>query len=431
MQETLYIENFGPIKKATLDLRQAMVFIGPQSSGKSTIAKLVTIMRDFRFVTSQNTFESLLEDFNIKIYDNPLAKIEYKSNNYSFVYIDGKGSLTHTIDNKWQKLEKDFADFEKTNPRPSLKEHEEQIKKRREEVTEFQKKIDEESNLEKQIEMLKLAVKMLKEISAEDEIYQKRVKNVHDYVTAVISYSNYSRYIPAERLLISLYSGSTLSFLNNNLPIPKSIIEFGDYFQKARSETKQLIIPFLLYKFIHKDGEDFIVTDNFELNLKDMSSGIQALVPLIIVIDYLSNHDEFTYSYIIEEPEQNLYPKTQKDLIYYLASKCLQYNDRTSRGNDLIITTHSPYTLSSFNNLLFAYQVAHKTKDKIEVSKIIKEEEWINPYEFNAYFVADGMVNQIFNRDTGLIDENELDSASEDIMGDFEQLMDIYKGIKA
>ena len=243
-------------------------------------------------------------------------------------------------------------------------------------------------------------------------------------------YSNYSRYIPAERIFISLYSGSTLSFLNNDLPIPKSIIEFGDYFQKARSQTNQYIIPFLLYKFLHKDGEDFIVTDNFQLKLKDVSSGLQSLVPLIIVVNYLATKENRTYTYVIEEPEQNLYPLTQKDLIYYLSNKCLQFNDITNRASDLIITTHSPYTLTSFNNLLFAYQVAQK-KNREEVTKIIAEESWVNPDEFNAYYVADGTVMHIFNRDTGLIDENELDSASEEINGDFEQLMDIYKGIKA
>lgn len=432
MQETLYIENFGPIKKATLDLRQAMVFIGPQSSGKSTIAKLIAIMRDWRFVTEQKTFQSILVDYNIDFYNTPLTRIEYKSHNYSFVYTNTIGSLKDNNNHELPKLQRDFEEFENSNPRPSLPDHSKEIKQKMDKVRELQKRIDEEQDLAIKQDLLSEAQIILFEISEEQDVYVMRVNKIKDVVDAAMTYSNYSRYIPAERILISLYSGSALSFLNNDLPIPKSIVEFGDYFQKARAATNQLIIPFLLYKFLHKDGEDFIVTDNFQLKLKDVSSGLQALVPLVIVVNYLAAQENRTFTYVIEEPEQNLYPLTQKDLVYYLTNKCLQCNDLTNRASDLIITTHSPYTLTSFNNLLFAHQVAQKKKEETEeISKIIAQESWVNPDEFNSYFVADGTVRQIFNRETGLIDENELDSASEEIMGDFGQLMEIYKGIKA
>ena len=36
------IENIGPIKKVDIDLNKINVFIGPQSSGKSTIAKIIS-----------------------------------------------------------------------------------------------------------------------------------------------------------------------------------------------------------------------------------------------------------------------------------------------------------------------------------------------------------------------------------------------------
>ena len=37
----LSIKNFGPIKSVSLDFKRINVLIGPQSSGKSTISKLV------------------------------------------------------------------------------------------------------------------------------------------------------------------------------------------------------------------------------------------------------------------------------------------------------------------------------------------------------------------------------------------------------
>ena len=35
------IHNFGPIKDAVVDIKPMLVLIGPQASGKSTIAKLI------------------------------------------------------------------------------------------------------------------------------------------------------------------------------------------------------------------------------------------------------------------------------------------------------------------------------------------------------------------------------------------------------
>mgnify|MGYP006206212493 CR=1 FL=1 len=49
---------------------------------------------------------------------------------------------------------------------------------------------------------------------------------------------------------------------------------------------------------------------------------------------------------IIEEPEAHLFPVAQKHLIELLAIMVNRNED-----NQLIITTHSPYILSSFNNL--------------------------------------------------------------------------------
>lgn len=40
MEGRLIVENFGPIKKVDIQLNKLMVLIGPQSGGKSTIAKL-------------------------------------------------------------------------------------------------------------------------------------------------------------------------------------------------------------------------------------------------------------------------------------------------------------------------------------------------------------------------------------------------------
>jgi predicted ATPase len=45
MQSQLIVKNFGPIKSVNLDLKNVNVFIGPQASGKSALAKIYTIFK--------------------------------------------------------------------------------------------------------------------------------------------------------------------------------------------------------------------------------------------------------------------------------------------------------------------------------------------------------------------------------------------------
>lgn len=43
----LKIKNFGPVKEATIELKPFLVLIGGQGTGKSTIAKLLSIFQDY------------------------------------------------------------------------------------------------------------------------------------------------------------------------------------------------------------------------------------------------------------------------------------------------------------------------------------------------------------------------------------------------
>ena len=70
----LIIRNVGPIKRVDIQLNKVNVFIGPQSSGKSTIAKVlstcswiekgVATTMDDGFVADAEAFISLMSDFH-------------------------------------------------------------------------------------------------------------------------------------------------------------------------------------------------------------------------------------------------------------------------------------------------------------------------------------------------------------------------------
>ena len=102
--------------------------------------------------------------------------------------------------------------------------------------------------------------------------------------------------------------------------------------------------------------------------------------------------------------------------------------DTEYQDAEWVITTHSPYVLSSFNTLMLAYKVAQKSDElRVEVEKLVPVRCWINPDEFAAYYVDNGTVESITNPETGLINDSRLDDVSEDFAGEQDALFNLYR----
>lgn len=200
-------------------------------------------------------------------------------------------------------------------------------------------------------------------------------------------------------------------------------------FNSNKKEVGELNIDFLNVRYIHQNGNDYIKTPYSEtlFRLFETASGIQSVTPLLVSLEYLSHQNERAQSFIIEEPELNLYPTAQQGLLNWLVGKC------TAGENDLTIATHSPYILSHLNLLLYAYQVAEKHPDRADdVAKIVPRETWINPDEFAAYYVngleGGNGVRSLVDAETKLISQNGLDTVSGIQADQFDQLLDINSG---
>lgn len=143
-----------------------------------------------------------------------------------------------------------------------------------------------------------------------------------------------------------------------------------------------------------------------------------------MLLVHLSRNTEQAQSFIMEEPERNLYPTAQQELLNWLVEKCTKGED------DLTITTHSPYILSSCNLLLEAYKVAQQHPDlEDEIAAIVPKACWLNPDEFTAYHVADGRVKPFTYERTHLVGGNELDAVSGDILDGFRKLLRLKKQV--
>jgi len=353
MNDKIIINNFGPLKQVELDLKEIMVFIGPQASGKSTIAKLIHF---FKYVTSASCLKTqpkdLLSIFNQffgehYLHQSPNADIEYLSN----------GQIT---------LKNGTIRY--------------------------------------------------------DNLPQSTYKTT---------------LIPAGRAVYSLISESLFSLTSEAISIDPMILNFGRHIELSRKklgnilsqekELEALLKDILKGHFQYINGENRIYfEENQYITLDRASSGQQEVLPLILILMDVFYSQQLNFV-TIEEPEAHLYPYSQYKLIELI---CRVHHCHLDKHR-FIITTHSPYILTAFNNFLFSYRVANISESaKVRVTAVIPKAGWINPKQLGAYYVNEGTAESIMDESTGLIADNEIDDASEEIAGHFDALLDIYRAFK-
>jgi hypothetical protein len=190
------------------------------------------------------------------------------------------------------------------------------------------------------------------------------------------------------------------------------------------------------------EGWAFVFEDGRQLPLSELSSGSKETLPILSVLDLYENEirqsgwdpassnrvDERTYSFddfTIEEPEASVFPETQYELVKEFAE--------LTNGFDFhphfAITTHSPYILTAFGNLLKAGKVgAQSAEHHAAVVKTVQEKYWIKNSDFAAYKINEGVLVSIFDKDTGQINGDYLDDVSSEIADEFGQLLEIQYG---
>lgn len=129
--------------------------------------------------------------------------------------------------------------------------------------------------------------------------------------------------------------------------------------------------------------------------------------------------NKYYVSNIIAYPEERLSPMFQLEKI----RKIIKYYNNNEICENIIICTHSPYVLATFNNSLYAYNIANINKEtEIKIENIIPRELWLNPKEIESYRVYDYYLKDIFDNETNLIDNIEIDDASKLINEEFDKI---------
>ena len=371
----LKISNFGPIKHAELDFKKVNILIGQQGTGKSCILKIVAfcmwlekvyLLKEFSekdMKKKEFVWKHLLDFYKLNDYATinnvSYSKIVFNDNNNLKIFID------------FNEKDDDWVDFSPIN------------------------------------------------------ISDLRYKHVS--------------YIPAERCLVSVIP-NLMELKLGDSSISKYIIDWGNA-HKFYSKNNHFDVLGLNGGFYYdkKSQTDYLsVNDNGttrDIKFSNAASGFQSVVPVCVLTNYYLNHrlqslkdkqskqsdDNQNNCLLIEEPEENIFPETQYNLVKWLVPALNNGND-----NVLFLTTHSPYILTAMNNLVFAANVG---LDNPQVDDIIHKDLWIKSDSISAYYLDAGEPQSILDEELNEIDPELIDSISDKINNEYDNIRNIKYGI--
>lgn len=114
----------------------------------------------------------------------------------------------------------------------------------------------------------------------------------------------------------------------------------------------------------------------------------------------------------IEELEQNLYPESQWNLIRSIINAIKKASVRTGHNSMVTLTTHSPYVLTALNVLMVAS--AAWEKDSKATSEIVPENYILPTGSIGAYYLTEeGTLKDIVDAELHMVSGLELDGISD------------------
>lgn len=369
----LIVKNFGPVTDAEIEIQKMNLFIGEQSVGKSTLAKLIAVFTDYIHLWLLLTIKEQAWKKVVEVYE----LVSFCNDTYSISYEEEAGEFTIRVSLSPKEVTASCTADGSIISEPS-----------------------------------ELFAKLL----SQKQIFHP--VDVNDLMgrgaNAVLEYFRNTIYVPAERILANTMSRMLPVLHATKTTLPRTLTNFLIDLFNARDKYPQLDIPMFDVTFERGENSDMVrLKEGTVLPLKNASSGIQSALPLLLVTTYCINDTEYA-SYVVEEPECNLFPQKQIELLKLLISVTVPY-DRI-----LTITTHSPYLLSALNNFLYAGEQAESLSSdaKNKLSDIIEKSLWLKTSDCSVYSLG-SEINQggvycqsLIDQETGLIDYNSLDGIS-------------------
>lgn len=272
-------------------------------------------------------------------------------------------------------------------------------------------------------------------------------------------YNTKISYIPAERNLVSAVRNINSAYKTDDRDaLFNFILEWNEY---RRDFTKNSQLKLSLtddFKYYDEDGQDYIVLPNGNpITSFFASSGVQSIMPIDVIsektiyavgnvtkysvddlmsrmieildknkeaepTEELSKTMESMREYMkyksaqlfIEEPEQNLYPDAQRLLVLNLIRRIKKAETAECKRSMLMMTTHSPYVLSTMNALIADAAAKEQKPEDARLNDMIDESTLLPIEAYSAYFInKNGTFDDIKDLDIPMFSGIDLDSVSD------------------
>ena len=439
----ILIKNVGPIKNVEFDLNKINVFMGPQSSGKSTIAKIISYCSWYEknYILEskplKDFYGELLEFHNLEdSYFSDDSYIEYQSKNCHIVFNgrdkkDIKRTATVGSDNlfKNEKIEyipaernvvaiAGIGEYNKTNNNilGFLYEWYEAKREKKKEspyvlplktlgnISYYYTQEDDADHL-----ILEDGKEIKLQHSSSGLISITPLLLVYAYVLNGVFLKKRNK-TPLERVNLKPKLDSYDEGLKERLEkMMNDLEENRSRLNKAKKIFKEL-----------GDSMDDSVTKDVRSELDEIEKAMDKLQNEFII--EMGVDTNYNYSkVIIEEPELNLFPKTQQELVYYMLSVL----NSDERDHQLVLTTHSPYILFALNNCMMGGLVKDNIPEKERLS-FVSQTAWIDPKKVSIYEIHDGSLQTIQDED-GIIEDNYLNKAYKENSAEYLSLLNYFE----
>lgn len=357
------IRNFGPIhegfteNKGWMDVKKVTVMIGDQGSGKSTVAKLISVFSWLEKNVVRNSIS--IEQINTTVFKNLCAAQELYEYFRQDTFLSFEGEVW---DFEYNAKEDSFnGKMNSAKLKNYVLPKIQYVSAARNLLTllyniSLQSIIDKEGKV---FEMSSNIPFMVKDLN--NEYMKALIELAKDGFSLPINetsvfFQNHNTFIKTRGNKVSMSAAS--SGIQSITPLLLVSYYLSEMIQKDLSERIQTIDNNLKSKIeneLAKESES--LADKFKQMFSFGKGVLKDEAEMDLLEEKLKKFIPSSFINIVEEPEQNLFPTSQQRVINSL----LEFNNKVT-DNKLIITTHSPYIIGYLTLAIKANELYRKAK---------------------------------------------------------------------
>lgn len=419
----LIIDNIGPISHIDIPINRLNVIIGKQSSGKSTIAKVLSFClwlekdiiahQDKEYVDGTFLRKELLGYHKITNYIKEGAFIHYDGDYLTFDY-RSPDDFSITLFPNFEKAANGKVAYIPAERNLVALTNISTLQMDKSYVRDFLfnwLSIHSIYTKDEAMPIVDLGIKYYyDEVSKSDKVIlpngkELEIDEVSSGIQSVIPLYVYMNYVTKW-----IFDNEEGTSYDKYSVIQKALIR--NVMKDIDEETVKMALNFPTLQERLKE--------NLSILRKAAKDNIQTL-ELTPVADLMEKLEKPHYTnLIIEEPELNLFPETQVHLIYAMLKE-IDFN-----RDKVLLTTHSPYTLYAINNCMLCHKVAGEL-DNEDRLRLLCHDSRIDPDMVMIRQINDdGTLSDIKTSPLGLIGKHYFNEVMNDTLDEYHTMLD-YK----